>query len=169
MENYLMLDGKKYELSPDLVNALRSVDPVPEKQNPFARVKLAPKNIYFAIDETGDVYDATDYGTINDNNRFAIANYCTDRSLMEQRAMHETLSRLLWRYSEEHGGSDSDWDSFKTHFKIYRNMMTSQFEIDSNDTYKFMGTVYFSNKKTARAAIEEVIKPFMAEHPDFVW
>ncbi len=168
MENYLMLDGKKYELSPDLVNALRSVDPVPEKQNPFARVKLAPKNIYFAIDETGDVYDATDYGTINDNNRFAIANYCTDRFLMEQRAMHETLSRLLWRYSKEHGQA-TDWDFSRNNHRIYRRMDNGDFETNFNDTFKYQGAIYFRDAETARSAIEEVIKPFMAEHPDFVW
>ena len=168
MENYLMLDGRKYELSPDLVNALRSVDPVPEKKNPFERVKGDPKNIYFAIDETGDVYDATDWGTINDNSRFAIANYCTDFALMRQRALHETLDRLLWRYSAEHGLA-SGWDHSRFNYRIYRRMDNGEFVIENNATYKAQGAVYFCDEATARSAIEEVVKPFMAEHPDFVW
>ena len=38
MNNYLMLDGKKYEMSNDLIDALRSrVEPEPEDKSPFER------------------------------------------------------------------------------------------------------------------------------------
>lgn len=35
--------------------------------------------------------------------------------------------------------------------------------------YKQLGTIYFSTKEKAQQAIEDVVEPFMAEHPDFVW
>lgn len=166
MENYLMLDGKKYELSPDLVNALRSVDPVPEKETPFAR---ALNKRYFTIDGNGEVSMTTDTYSPFDNDRFAVANYCTDRSLMEQRAMHETLDRLLWRYSEEHGGVPYGWTTFLPKYRIYMKKGSDEFAVDSNDAFKNQGAVYFETRETAISAIEEVIKPFMAAHPDFEW
>lgn len=165
MENYLMLDGKKYELSPDLVNALRSVDPVPEKQNPFERGMYKE---YFTINGAGKVNSMTDTNVDFDINRFATANYCTDRSLVEQRALHETLDRLLWRYSAEHGLA-SGWDHSRFNYRIYRRMDSGEFITDYNDTFKCQGAVYFCDEATAVSAIEEVVKPFMAEHPDFVW
>ena len=165
MENYLMLDGKKYELSPDLVNALRGVDPVSEKQNPFSRNRGEK---FFTIDGSGEVYPVIDTNTSFDGHRFAAANYCTDRSIMEQRSMHETLDRLLWRYSAEHGLA-SGWDHSRFNYRIYRRMDNGEFVIENNATYKAQGAVYFCDEATARSAIEEVVKPFMAEHPDFVW
>ena len=42
------------------------------------------------------------------------------------------------------------------------------FDIDVNDAFKYQG-VYFSTREGAERAIEEVVKPFMKEHPEFVW
>ena len=38
-----------------------------------------------------------------------------------------------------------------------------------HSTYATCGDVYFRKKEVAEAAIEEVVKPFMAAHPEFVW
>ena len=34
---------------------------------------------------------------------------------------------------------------------------------------EFFDDVYFSSEKGAKCAIEEVVEPFMKEHPEFVW
>ena len=34
---------------------------------------------------------------------------------------------------------------------------------------KFNGCIYFYSKSIAQKAIEEIIRPFMKEHPDFIW
>lgn len=47
-------------------------------------------------------------------------------------------------------------------------MDNNKFDIDASATYKQQG-VYFSTSRGAKRAIEEVIKPFIKEHPDFVW
>lgn len=164
MENYLMLDGKKYELSPDLIDALRG-GTLEEDESPFSRES---GDIYFEMNGMGEVIECVDYGTIWDNSSFAVANYCRDRSLVEQRSLHETLDRLLWRYSAEHGLA-SGWDHSRFNYRIYRRMDNGEFALDYNDTYKSQGAVYFRNRETAEAAIEEVVKPFLADHPDFVW
>ena len=166
MDNYLMLDGKKYELSPELAYALRScVEPEPEKKSPFERKE---DEIFFYIGHNGFVRQTFDKSYVEDNEKYAVANYCTDKSLMEQRAMHETLNRLLWRYSEEHGGDSKPWDNHHQHWCIgfKESNEPGVFRAQFNP---YFGCVYFSKGETAQAAIEEIVKPFLAAHPDFVW
>ena len=176
MDNYMMLDGKKYELSPELVNALRSrVEPEPEKKSPFARVGRLDE--YWAINARGAVDCTLEDNSIYDAALFAVANYCTDKSLMDQRAMHETLNRLLWRYSEEHGG-DTRWGPGNDAINEAENGEHAYLYLDGDETaprvgrgyrQKILGTVYFRNESIAEAAINEIVKPFLAAHPDFVW
>ena len=164
MDNYLMLDGKKYELSPELANALLScVEPEPEKISPFERHLNAR---YFYIDRYGNAsgfyYDSHD-GV--DEKFYAVANYCTDKALMEQRAMHETLNRLLWRYSETH--KEPKTSSLLYHLYIRGEDGEVSFYSCDGRTVPIDGT--FCSRATAEAAIEEIVKPFLASHPDFVW
>ena len=102
--------------------------------------------------------------------RFNTANYCRDKAIMEQRALHETLNRLLWRYSETHGGENA-WDSqnIQAHFYIYLDTQNSVLYVSYNDAYHVEGVVYFEEEYIAENAITEVVKPFMAAHPEFVW
>lgn len=167
MDNYLMLDGKKYELSPELVNALRSIDPVPEKKKAFAR--NGGEDCYWYIGSKGSVCEDDDRNYGLDDARYAVANYCTDKSLMEQRAMHETLNRLLWRYCEEHGGDNAKWKGDPHYYICFSKMNRNDFEVYANDNFCIQGVVYFKDKETAKAAIEEIVKPFLAARPDFVW
>lgn len=164
MDNYLMLDGKKYELSPELVNALRSIDPVPEKKSSFERVGF--NDTYWYIGSKGVVCNDADTDYELDASRYAVANYCTDKSLMEQRAMHETLNRLLWRYSEEH----PEPGATPLQFIICFHHSSSSLETFAvNPECSECGAVRFRSRSTAEAAIEEIVKPFLVAHPDFVW
>lgn len=173
-DNYLILDGKKYELSPELANALRScVEPEPEKKSPFERKE---DEIYFFITEHGEVNFSVEGCYASNSAHYDVANYCTDKALMEQRAMHETLNRLLWRYSEEHGGDEQTWASDGRWTPYYHYFIMMEFvsgkgivSTNVNDSNKVQGVVYFKDKATAKAAIEEIVKPFLAAHPDFVW
>ena len=91
---------------------------------------------------------------------------------MEQRAMHETLNRLLWRYSETHGGDPAwtigEYPEFVHHYEICYDHSCKVFRTVSVVNGKCTG-IYFKDEKTAEAAIEEVVVPFMAAHPEFVW
>lgn len=162
MDNYLMLNGKRIELTEEQVKTLTAE----EKKNPFARGEFEDR--YFSIMSDGVVFSCEEEGLDLDDKRFTIANYCTDKTMMEQRALHETLNRLLWRYSEEHGG-DSEWDGHKTHYSIVRSTNTGKIYAGEWLMDKTNGVVYFKDEETAQSAIEEIVKPFMAEHPEFVW
>lgn len=161
MENYLMLNGKRIDLTEEQVKTLTAE----EKKNPFKREK---QKDYFWIMPTGEVGKGTDIDTSFDTQCFLAANYCTNKAMMEQRALHETLNRLLWRHSEEHGG-DSEWDGENKHWVMSRRtngVIEIEYQQISAKTY---GVVYFKDEETAQFAIEEIVKPFMEQHPEFVW
>ena len=171
--NKIILDGKEYELSADLAEKIKAEVAQQEKaeaerlaeQGPFARVKRKP---YFLINGVGKVSTLSEGTTNMDDELYSIANYCHDRGMMEQRALHETLNRLLWRYSETHGG-DSSWETTENQHHCIYNGFINGLSVYHACGAKQQGTVYFKDQGTAKAAIEEVVKPFMAAHPEFVW
>ena len=165
MENYIMLNGKKVPLTEEQVAALLGGKEAEcAKVDPFER-KIGKS--YFFIVNDGEVFKVDDFEYQSDEKRYNAGNYCADKEMMNQRAMHETLNRLLWRYSEQHGG-DAEWDGNNQHFYIV---------IDDKEEPKFSNSVYcrnvsviyFREMETAICAIDDVVKPFLAEHPDFVW
>lgn len=162
--NKIIIDGKEYELSDDLVVQIKAEVALQEmarqmSENPFERMR---SDDYRFITAEGCVRTGCETGTIADDERYSVANYCRDKGLMEQRALHERLNRLLWRYSEGRGGGEKRGGYF-----IYRSNMEDMRV--GHCTYATCGDVYFRKKEVAEAAIEEVVNPFMAAHPEFVW
>ena len=165
MTNYICINGKKAELTEEQMKAL-GIE-IPKAKNPFDRVELSKG--YYCITGTGKVIRAFDLDDVNDRECHNVGNYCTDLSMIEQRALHETLNRLLWRYSMEHDGDKIDWsDKTKGKWYIYCTTNDNKWYIDyvCGNCREF-GTVFFYNGIIARAAIEEIIKPFMNAHPEF--
>lgn len=157
MENYIVINGKKAELTEE---QLRQLGIEVEKETPFKRVPDGKS--YYYIEYFGEVESDSDDRVESDDKCYAAANYCTDKDLMQQRAWHETLSRLLWRYSMEH---DGDKMCINDHYTICK----------TKDNFSVICAGYgylmpsFINRQIAQNAIEEIVNPFMAEHPDFKW
>ena len=167
--NKLILDGVEYNLSDSLVAKLKEEiainDAVRRDQTVFDR--LVGKRYYW-VDKVGDVSTYIDDGVTTDNALYAVANYCRDEEMMKQRALHETLNRLLWRYSETHGGDNSWATTDNYHHFIYMGVVNGLNVMNSIGA-KAQGVVYFKDAAAAQAAIEEVVRPFLTEHPEFVW
>lgn len=162
MKNYICINGKKTELTEE---QMRQLGIEPEKKSPFNERSKGEK--YHYIDGFGIVEWDTEQGTRYDDYRYAVANYCTDKSMMEQRAWHETLSRLLWRYSMEHGGDKIEWDHY---YSIVLNRDTEEVCVSLNlGGGEDIGTVRFKEEEIADQAIKEIVEPFMEANPEFVW
>lgn len=171
MENYICINGKKAELTEEQMKALGIELP---KESPFDRVVDGK---YYFINTDGTVFPTRDWLTTTDNSLFEKANYCTDKAIMEQRALHEILSRLLWRYSMEHKANEIHKSATNRIVKYGIGYW------EPDDTWRIDGTgfcpftcsrgyslePYFESEEIAQNAIKEIIEPFMAEHPDFVW
>lgn len=174
MTNYICINGKKAELTEEQMKALGIELPKP---SPFERVVNHTTNdfySYYFITSMGTVNEAVDHGFENGNGnddlRYRAGNYCTDEELLKQRALHETLNRLLWRYSMEHDGDKIDWSCRNTKkYFIYYNHANGSYGIDGNYDYNFVADVYFYRYEIAENAIKEIIEPFMKAHPEFKW
>lgn len=163
MTNYICINGKKAELTEE---QLKLLGIELHKANPFERV--AKDKIYYCISGSGivsaereDLYDI-------DKERFDAGNYCTDKEIMKQRALHETLHRLLWRYSMEHDGDTIDWKNCnKAKWYIFYDSAINEWRV-ANIYHHYSFDTFFHMKETAKAALEEIVKPFMETHPEFV-
>lgn len=165
MENYIVINGKKAELTEEQLKAL-GIEPH-KVDKPFERADHYAD--FYYVMPTGLVGSGVEYDNNFDNRCFSVANYCKDRDLLEQRALHETLNRLLWRYSMQHNGDKIDWDARGPKFKIVYDHCCRTFDIDDNWSSESEGAVYFYKIDIAEAAINEIIIPFMEEHPEFKW
>ena len=173
MDNYICINGKKAELTEEQLKALGIELPKP---SPFERVGNTANTFYnyYFISSTGSVDETYDGGYCNGNGtddlRYRTANYCTDKAILEQRALHETLNRLLWRYSMEHDGDKVDWGIIsKYKYYIYFDTFYHNFDVSDAKTTNNIGQIYFASEEIANNAIEEIIKPFMKAHPEFKW
>lgn len=167
-ENYIVINGKRLELTPEQLAALGVENPKESKRSPFERVDYGEE--YYFIDAYGEVECEVDLLSGYDDSIYAATNYCTDESLMKQRALHEILNRRLWRYSMEHEAGKIDWrDPHSNKYYIYTIGSTNNFVVESIKFRYNFGSVYFYTQKTAEAAIEKIVKPFIKEHPEFVW
>ena len=163
MENYIMLDGKKIPLTDEQVKLIQS--DVPEK-SPFDRVKEG--ETYYTIYSDYSLNRIPETETQLDDARFNAGNYCTDKDIMKQHALHMLLNNLLWRYSMTHGGDKIELGMFSTQkYYIAYDASYKEFYTDWNNDVKNVGVIYFDSEETAKAAIEEIVKPFIEEHPDF--
>lgn len=162
MTNYICINGNKTELTEEQLKQLGIEIP---KANPFARKNKNTK--YFSIVQDGTVDWHYDNMDSFDKGCFDAANYCTDYNMIQHRALHETLNRLLWRYSMEHDGDKIDWKCVsQTKWYIYYNINSKTWSAGVSHSSLFLDT-YFYTEAIARNAIEEIIKPFMAAHPEF--
>jgi hypothetical protein len=167
-ENYIVLNGKCIDLTDD---QLEKLGLKVEKKDCFTRV---PNQKYYTIMGDGLAEYTIDSGNkladTFDTHRHKVANYCTDKKLMEQRALHETLSRLLWRFSMQNDGDKIDWkDGISDKYFIYFDHERDYFDIDTCCIFQYTECPYFNTKEIAKRAIDEIVLPFMKEHPEFVW
>lgn len=137
-----------------------------KKKSIFSRVEK--NGLYCFINSCGRVENISDINSAADFERFLKANYCTDGDIIQQQAYRETLNRLLWRWQHEND-EPVDWEGIFAKWFIGYDYDSEEFKPDYvNTNFKDLN-VFFSTDGKAYQAIEEVIKPFMAEHPDFVW
>ena len=165
MENYIVINGRKAELTEEQLKAL-GIEV--KKESPFDRVNEGDQ--FYYITYSGKVISTGEVNANSDNVSHKVANYCTDKDLLQQQAYRETLNRLLWRYSMEHDGDKIDWNNSEyKKYSIYYDNRHKEFDTTYFNTIKYLGVVYFHTRETAENAIEEIVKPFMEEHPDFKW
>lgn len=173
MENYIVINGKKAELTEEQLKQLgvevNSINPYKRKRN---------ERYYYSNVDCSQLCTVTkDDGDIIDYESYLYGNYCTDKEMAQQDMLHDLLNRKLRQFSNLNGGIELNsyqlndiWnDDNSAKYFIAKSRREIDFAINYVSTYKRQGAVYFISVDIARRAIEEIIKPFMKEHPEFVW
>lgn len=160
--NYAVINGKRVELTDEQVKMLEI-----KRKNPFERVTKG--NAYYKITGYGNVDNYREDDDSTDQALYDAANYFNDDSLANQVALHQLLYRKLLKFAYDNGlEDDQPWDCDNKHYYVYYSHANKIFKTELNCEGKYSG-VYFPSLEAANRAIDEVIKPFMEEHPDFVW
>lgn len=157
-DNYAVINGKKIKLTGEQIEVLGI-----ETRKPLFD-KVDDDEPYYFI----NCYDDIEAASCEDDALFDNVNYFNDMYFAHQVALHQLLYRKLLKFAYENGCEDREWGTKYEHWRIYYDTDSDKFDIDVNDAFKYQG-VYFSTRRGAERAIEEVIKPFIKEHPEFVW
>lgn len=161
-DNYAVINGKRVEPADEQVKALGI-----ERKNPFERVAKSEKYCY--IDAFDEVHWFSDNMEQCDDESFECSNYFNDLAFANQVALHQLLYRKLLKFAYDNECEDTEeWNGGNEHWAIRYNSYRNEFRLYYQDGYK-ANEVYFSSEEGAKRAIEEVVEPFMKEHPDFVW
>ena len=162
-ETYLVVDGVKIPLTEDQIAMIKGTG-AQAKKTAFSRAKEG--ETYWLICDNCMVEEAYEAGFGEDEERFECANYCTDRHLIEERAIREELSRRLWRFSMENGGEEINWEDLsQIKYRIYIDFMDKliKWKVIQNTYCKSLNEVYFVDEDIAQRAIKEIIEPFCAD------
>ena len=164
MENYIVINGKKAELTKE---QLEKLGIKPKRNNPFDRVKY--KENYFSIGFNGDIYKENESFGILDNKRYAELTYCNDEEFAKQMYLKSLLNRKLEKYAWDNKAEDVEWNAIYDHYYICYDYYKDSLAVSYTKACKECGMVHFSNKDTANEAIENVVLPFMKKYSEFKW
>lgn len=162
----LTIDGKEVQLTEEQLKML-GIEPEKKRGNPFERV--AEDEVYFQIGVDGDVFSLYEYGTTSDEEAVSCVNYFNDEAFANQVSLHQLLYRKLLKFAYDNECEDTaEWDGSNKHWAVrynYAGGARTAYYQSSRGAQE----VYFSSEEGAKRAIEEVVEPFMKEHPEFVW
>ena len=162
----LTIDGKEVRLTEEQLRLL-GIEPEKKRKNPFKN-QIVGEN-YFSIISNNEVLEYRDDSDLGDSGAYNAANYFNDEVFAHQVALHQLLYRKLLKFAYDNGFEDTKkWELYNRHWRIYYDHIDNDFAI-IEDTSAQNQCVYFSTGVGAKRAIEEVVKPFMKEHPEFVW
>ena len=162
----LTIDGEEVQLTDKQLEAL-GIKVETKRKNPFEDVDRFED--YYFVDRNNEIHASMKTDSSVDNQMYTAANYFNDKKFAKQVALHQLLYRKLLKFAYDNECEDTaEWDEKNQHWTIYYNHNRYKFEADNWGTFH-RSDVYFSSEEGAERAIEEVVKPFMKEHPEFVW
>ena len=165
-ENYIVINGKKAELTEEQLKAL-GIEAEEKRKNPFDRVA---NDTYFCITADNKASSYTDDDDGYTRIVYNAANYFNDEQFAQQVSLHQLLYRKLLKFAYDNEYEDNQiWGGNGIeHWHIGYDFRECVFYADWVSVTKY-NDVYFSTKEGAERALKEVVEPFMKEHPEFIW
>ena len=111
---------------------------------------------YYYVTSTGKVWKGIEGYTTLDNQRHKIANYSTDRSKMEFKALRDNLLSRMQRWADIHNEEKIDWNnSEQRKYVIYYDYDDNKFGFTYNYYSRDLGQIYFTSEEIARQCLKE--------------
>lgn len=166
MDNYIVINGKKAELTEEQLKQL-GINVEVKKETPFTRNKF--DGGYYFITARGIVEKVSDNNDFFDQEFYDSVNYFRDKNFAQQVALHQLLYRKLLKYAYENDAANCDWyKPEECKYNICFDYKLNCFAVFTSNVCKECN-VYFSNLEVAKQATTDIVEPFMKEHPEFVW
>ena len=141
----------------------------PKYKNPFARVGEGEKYYYISVfSGKFEVIEIAENFLDSDNKRFKSCNYYNNKEFAEQVAMDMNLQQRLRKFTYENSGGEELWkckDVGKYYIALDADFNKWIWRLEWFERNPFQ--VYFKDLETAELAIEEVVKPFCKENPNY--
>jgi len=170
MEIHVHLDGSEIAITETMRKAVEKAvsENMPKPKSVFERV--ARGKTYRCVAENGGVNWHAEAKDDSDNRLFSIANYFSDDNegiaVAHQFAMHQEIWRKLTKFAMENGGvAETD----NEYFTIVRDFRKTTYHPVMWHFYNVTCDVRFKTKEQCQRAIDEVLLPYLASHPDFEW
>jgi len=171
MDNYVMINGTKYEI--DSSDKIRDIKKLFGIANPFGH--RDEDDQYWLINVGDEASSNIDIHESEDDNNYDNCNYFSSEKAAEQVALHQLLYRKLLKYAYDNDVIDrQDWNGSNYHYYILKcnysdTMPFTKEYVVSCDTTHCTDNVYFATNDAACHAIDEVVIPFIVNHPEFTW
>lgn len=174
-ENYIVINGKRAELTEEQLKQLgikTEKESEKKRTNPFDNT---PRQVHVysighvGVQTFGSILTPVDLSMTE--SLVNTANSFNDYDFARQLYLHELLNRKLLKYAWDNEAEDRSWNGDNLHYYIIRDnrYCNGRYFVSYRDYLKENSAVYFSKKGVAEKAIEDVIKPFMKEYPEFIW
>lgn len=162
-------DSPLFENNRSVINALEvAVEAIKNKENseklnknPFDRVNN--NELYYLLDSDDIVTEIREENETFDDKQYGCSNYFNDKEFAKQVMLHQLLYRKLLKFKFER-------DNPVTRDRYFYISKDKSVRVEISDfKNKNCNCVYFNSLATANLAIEDIVKPFLKEHPDFIW
>ena len=162
------IQGVKIDLTDEQLQKLQQLVE-PKYKNPFERVNQW--EYYYSIDVFDRKFEVVEYiqrHSGGDNSGFINDNYYNDKEFAEQVALDLNLQQRLRKFSYENGWRDELWEDTNTiKYSVFFDWLFKNWCFGTTLVNRNLFDVYFKDAEVARRAIEEVVKPFCKENPNY--
>ena len=158
--------GVEIELTKEQV---KEFEKMIKPKNPYERVGVNEE--YYSLElRRGESYivNHTYYNDVCSKEYYANCNHISNKNFAEQVAMDLNLQQMLRKFTYENGWSEELWEiDDLSKFYIVFTGYDKCWRVACSDYHQNPFAVYFKEYKTAELAIEEVVKPFCKENPNY--
>lgn len=152
MKAKLIINDKELEV--DISEAeLKKLEVQPEGLKKTGYERVMPDEMYYYVDEDGNVMSSSLTWEDEDESLYLVANCYSDEIVADNNARADRLMRQLRRFAVEHRRTELDWGYTQNKYYFYYEHTANIICVDSYKSSQDFGTIFFDTAETAELAI----------------